>query len=170
MLRAHTECKSVSAGDMTAQLATAAVFTNGMWRCYVSLQVGADVRAWFADMPRITRLLPQKRPATSLGLPPPSGAPLPFDPRLPPLAPLGGPFATGPGAAPLLGSRTIDQFYLSRHCAVCDALTRVNAPLCEECSADPQTSLAILQVCHGCNHAYCVCVCVCVCHRPFFSA
>ena len=52
------------------------------------LQVGADMRAWFATMPRPQRLLPQKRPAAALGL--------------------GGRSSAG----------TIDAYYLSRHCAV----------------------------------------------------
>lgn len=51
--------------------------------------VGADVRAWFAILPRPQRLLPQKRPAAALGL-------------------------GGRGAS----AGTIDAYYLSRHCAV----------------------------------------------------
>ena len=56
-------------------------------RCH-GCQVGADMRAWFATMPRPQRLLPQKRPAAALGL--------------------GGRSSAG----------TIDAYYLSRHCAV----------------------------------------------------
>ncbi|EFJ43266.1 hypothetical protein VOLCADRAFT_66026, partial [Volvox carteri f. nagariensis] len=61
--------------------------------------VGADIRSWFADMPRPQRMLPQKRPA-----------------------------AAGGG-----GGGTIDRFYLSRHCVVCDELTRAIEPLCDQC-------------------------------------
>lgn len=43
-------------------------------------------------------------------------------------------------------STTIDQFYLSRHCAVCDELTRAGAPLCARCAAEPQASYMVLQV------------------------
>lgn len=59
-------------------------------RCF-SL-VGADLRAWFAALPRPQRLLPQKRAAT---------------------------LAAGAAAgsrAPAAG--TIERYYLSRHCAV----------------------------------------------------
>jgi DNA polymerase zeta len=59
-------------------------------RCF-SL-VGADLRAWFAALPRPQRLLPQKRAAT--------------------LAAGAGPGARGAAAG------TIDRYYLSRHCAV----------------------------------------------------
>lgn len=51
--------------------------------------VGADMRSWYATMPRPQRLLPRKRPAAALGLD-------------------GGRSAAG----------TIDAYYLSRHCAV----------------------------------------------------
>eukprot|EP00775_Hariotina_reticulata_P012068 gene12067-12209_t len=42
------------------------------------------------------------------------------------------------------GSTTIDNYYLSRHCAVCDELTRAAEPLCERCRADPQMSGLVL--------------------------
>ena len=58
--------------------------------------MGADVRAWYAQLPRPHRLLPQKRPAAALGLAQQGGA--------------------KPGA--LGGVGTIDAYYLSRHCAV----------------------------------------------------
>ena len=54
--------------------------------------VGADPRSWFVSMTKPQRLLPQKRPPTAL-----------------PLTDLG-----KPGGS--IG--TIDQYYLSRHCAV----------------------------------------------------
>ncbi len=107
------------------------------------VQVGADVRAWFAAMPRVTRMRPEKRPAASLALPQQhhqqGGG--------------GGSASNGGGlhqplllpAVSLLGSSTIDQFYLSRHCAVCDALTRPNRSVCDACFAEPQATLAVLQ-------------------------
>jgi len=55
--------------------------------------VGADPRAWFVGMTKPQRLLPQKRPPAAL--------------------PLGGKGGRGAG-----GVGTIDQYYLSRHCAV----------------------------------------------------
>ena len=79
--------------------------------------VGADVRAWFAELPRPHRMLPQKRPVAAL--------------------PLGGGGGGGGGA-------TIDRFYLSRHCAVCDELTHANKPLCERCTWEPQLVAAVL--------------------------
>ena len=54
--------------------------------------VGADPRSWFVGMTKPQRLLPQKRPPAAL-----------------PLTDMG-----KPGA----GIGTIDQYYLSRHCAV----------------------------------------------------
>ena len=54
--------------------------------------VGADPRSWFVGMTKPQRLLPQKRPPTAL-----------------PLTDL---------AKPGGGIGTIDQYYLSRHCAV----------------------------------------------------
>ncbi|GIL62894.1 hypothetical protein Vafri_17102, partial [Volvox africanus] len=103
--------------------------------------VGADVRAWFVDMPRPLRMLPQKRPAGAL-----------------PLAALGAQGAAGSGSGGLgrggvffpgivggvVGGGTIDRFYLSRHCVVCDELTRAAQPLCDQCRRDPQASLALL--------------------------
>lgn len=38
------------------------------------MQVGVDVKAWFAAAPKATRMLPQKRPAHALGLAQPGGA------------------------------------------------------------------------------------------------
>ena len=63
--------------------------------------VGADLRAWFAAMPRPQKLLPQKRPQGANAL------------REGPAAQHLGP---GRAAAGIVG--TIDRYYLSRHCAV----------------------------------------------------
>ena len=59
--------------------------------------VGADPRSWFVGMTKPQRLLPQKRPPTAL-----------------PLTDM---------AKPGGGIGTIDQYYLSRHCAVGSSLT-----------------------------------------------
>ena len=65
--------------------------------------VGADLRAWFAAMPRPLKLLPQKRPQGANALR--------EGPAMQHL---------GPGrAAGIVG--TIDRYYLSRHCAVSGA-------------------------------------------------
>lgn len=83
--------------------------------------VGADVRSWFAEMPRPQRTLPQKRPLAAL--------------------PLGG---EGGKAQRGLGGVTIDRFYQSRHCAVCDELTHASKPLCDRCIREPQLVAAVL--------------------------
>ncbi|CAD7703703.1 unnamed protein product [Ostreobium quekettii] len=80
--------------------------------------VGADVAAWFARMPRPMRMMPQKRPQWAL----PLGAPSEGE---------------GHGA-------TIDSYYLSRHCAVCDGLTYAHQAVCPRCIEDPQLSLGVL--------------------------
>lgn len=148
--------------------------------------VGADVRSWSSHMRKPTRLLPQKRPATSLGIP----AALGPNPTAPATAVDGGVAAPAPGsssagdvgagfglAAALAGyqpaatagtgnsstradarlfgpsvaaaaaassSATIDTYYLSRHCAVCDELTRAAEPLCERCRVQPQVTAVVL--------------------------
>lgn len=38
----------------------------------------------------------------------------------------------------------MDQYYLSRHCAVCDELTAARTSLCPRCTADACTSIATL--------------------------
>ncbi len=58
-------------------------------------QIGVDVNAWFASTPRPQRLLPQKRPMTSL------------------------PLIGAQGGAGGNTRVTIDAYYQSRHCAVC---------------------------------------------------
>lgn len=143
--------------------------------------VGADVRSWFAHMRKPTRLLPQKRPATSLGIPAllpaaaagsaaPAGAaagssstadadlesgfsitaalagyqpPAAAGSSSRQVAGLLGPTAAGAAAA-AGSSATIDTYYLSRHCAVCDELTRAAEPLCESCRAQPQLTAVVL--------------------------
>lgn len=62
--------------------------------------VGADLRAWFAAMPRPQKLLPQKRPQEVNALREAAG-------------PQPGPSRPAAGL-----SATIDRYYLSRHCAV----------------------------------------------------
>ena len=63
--------------------------------------VGADLRAWFAAMPRPQKLLPQKRPQ-----------------EVNALREAAGPHPGGPSRPPAGLSATIDRYYLSRHCAV----------------------------------------------------
>ncbi|BDA47990.1 probable DNA polymerase zeta catalytic subunit [Coccomyxa sp. Obi] len=77
--------------------------------------LGVDVRGWYTALPRPQRLLPQKRPAAALGL-----------------------AARGSAAG------TIDAYYLSRHCAVCDGLTHAQRPICEECRMEPQGAAMVL--------------------------
>lgn len=85
--------------------------------------VGADVRAWFTELPRPRRDLPQKRPLKALPLPE----------------------STLTSRRPADRTRTtIDTFYLSRHCAVCDDLTRATRPLCDRCLLEPQLAAAVL--------------------------
>jgi DNA polymerase zeta len=88
--------------------------------------VGADVKAWFAEMPRPARMLPQKRSAATLGLENSAGQ--------------GGRNAQSRRG----GATTIDRFYLSRHCAVCDELTHASRPLCERCTREPQLAAGVL--------------------------
>ncbi len=71
--------------------------------------LGADVRSWWAAMPKTTRWQPTKRPITARGL-----------------------------------SRTIDHFFLSCFCAVCDEMTSTDQVVCDKCCGAPQgTSLAL---------------------------
>jgi hypothetical protein len=54
-------------------------------------------------------------------------------------------YLAGPaGGAAAAGSATIDTYYLSRHCAVCDELTRAGQPLCDRCRANPQVAAVVL--------------------------
>jgi DNA polymerase zeta len=50
----------------------------------------------------------------------------------------------GGGGAGGGGALTIDRFYLSRHCAVCDELTHASKPLCERCLTETQLAAAVL--------------------------
>lgn len=79
-------------------------------------------------MPRPQRLLPHKRPAHALALMNGAGA-----------STSGGGEGQHQG-----GAGTIDRFYLSRHCAVCDALTHSSRPLCDECLSNPLLAAAVL--------------------------
>lgn len=110
--------------------------------------VGADLRAWMNDLPRPQRMMPQKRSLAALPLDPPAA-------RIGP-AGGGGPGATDVGTSiwgpmPMTrgGARsrgTIDRYYLSRHCAVCDGLTSAARPLCDECIAQPDRAIATLAI------------------------
>lgn len=97
--------------------------------------VGADVRAWFAEMPRPQRTLPQKRPQESLPLENNGGGSGGMVNNNMPLN-----YSKAAAGSAL----TIERFYLSRHCAVCDELTHASKPLCEKCLEDPQIAAAVL--------------------------
>jgi DNA polymerase zeta len=112
--------------------------------------VGADVRAWFAAMPRPQRTLPQKRPQESLPLLPDNSGSHANNNS-------GGGGGAGQSNRKAMvttshhhfggigaGALTIDRFYLSRHCAVCDELTHASKPLCERCLTEPQLAAAVL--------------------------
>jgi DNA polymerase zeta len=136
--------------------------------------VGADLRAWYVEMPKVYRPPPSKRPSAAASRPPPSARWGDFGhvPGQVSNGPSGGdgrPRSGPPGkeeddaaegaewaligaanAADLIqgGVRgksskrgaggTIDQYYLSRHCAVCSQLTRAAETVCKECAAKPQ--------------------------------
>ena len=76
------------------------------------------------------RLLPQKRPASMLAI----GVMGTADQ------------GTGEGAGRAGRGRrredgaTIDAFFKSKHCAVCDGLTRESEPLCTRCRRDPPSA------------------------------
>lgn len=81
--------------------------------------IGADVRAWYAQMPKVFRHLPHKRPLSTLPVLSTKETPVPR-------------------------GHTIDRFYLSRHCVCCDGLTMINRPLCTTCEGDPQLVATVL--------------------------
>ena len=86
--------------------------------------LGVDVFSWFNEMPKPTRLLPQKRPLASL-----------------PMAE-----SAASVSAAHLNMTTIDQFYMSRHCIVCDGLTSAKQAICSACRQSPTLTSAVLQV------------------------
>jgi hypothetical protein len=45
---------------------------------------------------------------------------------------------------------TIDQFYASRHCIVCDGLTPAKLPICQLCAQEPQLTTSVLMVRPSC--------------------
>ena len=96
--------------------------------------VGADVRQWFSVMPRPGRTLPQKRPMDALPLERRNN-----EDRFSLL----GSYDIG-DAEPNRNAGTIDLFYLSKHCAVCDELTHASEPLCGQCGREPQLTTAVL--------------------------
>ena len=79
--------------------------------------LGVSVKHWFVQMPKPNRWQPTKRPLSALGL--------------------------GKGSS----RSTIDHFYLSRHCAVCDEMTATDQSICVKCCQSPQaTALALLTI------------------------
>uniref|UniRef100_A0A7I4D3U3 DNA polymerase zeta catalytic subunit n=1 Tax=Physcomitrium patens TaxID=3218 RepID=A0A7I4D3U3_PHYPA len=89
--------------------------------------VGADLKQWYAELPRIYRPPTSKRPGivTSNG---PSKAPAEVE-------------RSNKG---YLSKGTIDDYYLSQHCAVCGELMRGSQFICSSCSANPQAAVAVL--------------------------
>lgn len=94
--------------------------------------VGADLRAWYEAMPKVLRMAPQKRPASSFGLPSRVG---------------------GGGGGWLSRNSVLEDFFSSKHCCVCDephtsTLSRTNrpSPLCPKCLAKPASSYATMQL------------------------
>ena len=88
--------------------------------------IGADVKAWYDEMPKAMRMPPQKRPAASLGL-----SSLSRDNNR---------------------QMILEDFFSSKHCCVCDephttmiARTSKPSPLCHKCLSDPASSYAIIQ-------------------------
>lgn len=80
-------------------------------------------------MSRVERSLPQKR--TRLALPLALGS----------SAEATAAAGAGGAAASRQPGGTIDAYYLSRHCAVCDGQTSMDKPVCETCLRDPQVQL-----------------------------
>jgi DNA polymerase zeta len=80
-------------------------------------------------MQRPARTQPQKRAAATLGLA--TGGPL-----------MAADAALGHLLAPAGG--TIDRYYLSRHCAVCEELAPAAEALCGRCRELPQAAMAAL--------------------------
>ena len=81
--------------------------------------IGADVRSWYAQVPKVFRHLPHKRPLSTLPVLSAKDTPVPR-------------------------GQTIDRFYLSRHCVCCDGLTMINKPFCTTCEGDPQLVATVL--------------------------
>ena len=109
---------------------------------------GVDVKGWYLEMPKPLRILPTKRPLASLAV--------------------GGGARSAFGRAESSRAATIDSFFDSRHCLVCDGLTAAQKPICDECQLNAQfTSLyltsrvarlersnqTIARVCMGCGGA-----------------
>jgi len=58
-----------------------------------------------------------------------------------------------PPASVRRNAGTIDRFYLSSHCVVCDSLTRSGAALCGSCRGQPQLAVAVLHARAAALHA-----------------
>lgn len=76
--------------------------------------VGADLAAWYNELPKVNRAI-DFRPDGTAGLAAP--------PVLLPSSKARSAFMTSRDPAPRAPTSTIDQFYPSRHCRLCDALT-----------------------------------------------
>lgn len=115
--------------------------------------IGADLRAWYAVLPRPQRTLPQKRPPAAL---PNSMNTINNKNNGVNVSVSGGPSnsITNYNAIGLMrrgggtvggGGATIDQYYLSKHCSVCDEPTHASKMLCDRCSKEPASAVALLQ-------------------------
>ena len=89
--------------------------------------VGADVKGWFDEMPRPSarRLLPEHTEEVGAANSGPGAA-----------------AAGGGGGPPKARRTTLDAYYMSQHCVLCDALCR--GGVCDGCAADPQKLVVLL--------------------------
>ena len=83
--------------------------------------VGADLRQWYAELPRVYRPPTSKRPGK----------------------------VTSKTEAERVNKGglikgTIDHYYLSQHCSVCGELMRGSQLVCSSCSANPQAVVSVL--------------------------
>eukprot|EP00160_Parvularia_atlantis_P000588 Unigene10475_Nuclearia_a/m.32015 Unigene10475_Nuclearia_a/g.32015 ORF Unigene10475_Nuclearia_a/g.32015 Unigene10475_Nuclearia_a/m.32015 type:complete len:326 (+) Unigene10475_Nuclearia_a:4247-5224(+) len=93
--------------------------------------VGADLMAWFAELPRVHRaaVRPGEGAAEGSKAVGSSSNGVAYDAK-------GWPIAQGRARGNVRGVKTIDAFYQSSHCQICRTAT--NDVLCEECLAKPQ--------------------------------
>jgi len=113
--------------------------------------VGADLMAWFSELPRVYRAGYLRGPGLSLIAPPsPNNSTKEDGPK--------------PGGN-VRGVRTIDAFYQPTHCFLCHAIAPQEDILCTDCKTNPQQTVLtgmtvlreaerayaqIVQICHNC--------------------
>ena len=89
----------------------------------VGLVPGVDVERWLNELPSNVRLQPTQRLMPSLG----------------------NSFASSSAShGNHLDAGRIDNFFLSVHCPVCDAMTNVNDVICDKCAMTPGVVLSVL--------------------------